>query len=234
MAGNLPFVLGVWHRVITRLSKFRHERTDWRLLAGRVWRGHRGGCLHNQGRLVCVVARTGHRSPRRALLSFIALTSLVAGAGCGFGRYDDSAAPQVTSATTGVPDAGQWWPWACPDGASPSPASTPLDYTASGSCGNGGPFALSVDGCEMFGNWSTLGLSDVQTLQPTSTPSLGGWIVSGTPSAADGGLALGDGGVELWNCEATQATGGALAFTCSDAISLATTCQSSLTPVSGQ
>jgi hypothetical protein len=155
-------------------------------------------------------------------------------AGCGFGRYDDSAAPAVTSATTGVPDAGQWWPFVCPDGAYPIAASTPLDYTAAGSCGEGGAFALSVDGCEMVGTWTVLGLTGVQTLQPTSTPSLGGWIVSGTPSTPDGGGSVGDGGSEIWNCEAVPSTNGLLIFTCSDATSSATTCQSTLAPVSAQ
>jgi hypothetical protein len=179
-----------------------------------------------------VVARTGQRSPGRVPFPLVAFAILVASGGCGFGRYDDSAAPQVTSATTGVADAGQWWPWACPDGAYPISPSTPLNYTASGSCGDGGAFTLSVNGCEMVGTWSALGLSAVQTLQPTSTPSLGGWIVSATPSAADGGVSVGDGGVETWTCEATPTTGGVLTFTCSDAVSLATTCQSTLTPVS--
>jgi len=181
-----------------------------------------------------VVARSGQRRAGRTLLSLIVLANLVAGAGCGFGTYDDSAAPQLTSATNGVADAGQWWPWVCPDGDNPSPASTPLDYTASGSCGDGGAFTLSVNGCEIFGTWSVLGLSDVQTLQPTSTPNLGGWIVSGTASAADGGVSVGDGGAEPWNCEATPTADGGLAFTCSDAISSATTCQSTLIPVSEQ
>jgi len=204
-----------------RLSEFREV-------------SERGACLHNDGRLVCVVARSGQRSRGRALLALVAIANLAAGTRCGFGRYDDSAAPQVTSATTGVPDAGQWWPWVCPDGAYPIAASTPVDYTASGFCGDGGAFALSVNGCEMVGTWSVLGLSDVQTLQPTSTPNLGGWIVSATPSAADGGASAGDGGPETWNCEATPTADGVLTFTCSDALSSATTCQSTLTPVSVQ
>ncbi len=179
-----------------------------------------------------LVVRGEQRRTGRALLSLVALANLVGGAGCGFGTYNDSAAPQVTSATTGVADAGQWWPWVCPDGDNPSPASTPLAYTASGSCGDGGPFTLSVNGCEMFGTWPVLGLSDVQTLQPTSTPGLGGWIVSATPSAADGGVSDGDGGTDVWNCEATPASDGGLTFTCSDVASSATTCQSTLTLVS--
>jgi hypothetical protein len=178
------------------------------------------------------VVRSEPHSPGRALLALFALANLVAGVGCGFGRYDDSAAPQITSATSGVPDAGQWWPWVCPDGAYPIPASASIDYTAAGSCGEGGPFALSVNGCEMVGNWSVLGLADVQTLQPTSTPSLGGWIVSGTPSTADGGVSVTDGGVETWNCEATPTADAGLTFTCSDATSMAATCQSTLIPVS--
>jgi hypothetical protein len=200
------------------------------LPAQRVFGNQRGGCLYNEGSLVCVVARSGQRSPRRALLSLVALASLVSVVGCGFGAYDDSAAPQVTSATNGIADAGQWWPWVCPDGDNPSQASTPFDYTAAGSCGDGGAFTLSVNGCEIFGTWSILGLSEVQTLQPTSTPNLGGWIVSATPSAADGGASVGDGGAEPWNCAATPTADGGLTFTCSDAISSATTCQSTLTP----
>jgi hypothetical protein len=179
----------------------------------------------------CVARSEGPR-PGRAVLALLALVSVVVGTGCGFGRYDDSAAPQITSATSGVPDAGQWWPWVCPDGAYPIPASASIDYTASGSCGVGGAFALSVNGCEMVGPWAVLGLTDVQTLKPTSTPSLGGWIVSGTPSEANGGVSLTDGGVEAWNCEATPSADAGLTFTCSDATSMATTCQSALTPVS--
>ncbi len=186
--------------------------------------------MHNEARLICVVVRRGGRTPGRALLSLVVLANLVTGTGCGFGSYDDSAAPQITTATNGVADAGPWWPWACPDGDNPSPASTPLDYTASGSCGEGGAFTLSVNGCEMFGTWSVLGLSGVQTLQPTETPSLGGWIVSATPSAADGGVSVGDGGAETWNCEATPTADSGLTFTCSDVVSSATTCQSTLTP----
>ncbi len=182
--------------------------------------------------MVCVVARHGQRSPRRAVRSLVAIANLLAIAGCGFGTYDDSAAPQVTSATDGIADAGQWWPWVCPDGDNPSPASAPLDYTASGSCGNGGAFSLGVNGCEIFGTWSVLGLSDVQTLQPTSTPNLGGWIVSGTPSSADGGVSFGDGGAEPWTCGATPTADAGLTFTCADAISSAPTCESTLTPVS--
>lgn len=158
--------------------------------------------------LACVLRQSGRGSPGRALLSLVTLANLTAAAGCGFGRYDDSAAPQVTSATNGIADAGQWWPWVCTDGTYPITAPTPLDYTAAGSCGDGGAFTLSVNGCEMVGTWSVLGLSGVLTLQPTSTPSLGGWVVSGTSSAADGGTSVGDGGTETWNCNAMPAADG--------------------------
>jgi hypothetical protein len=190
--------------------------------------------LDKHRRLLSVVARSRRCTPGRALLLSVVLANLIAGAGCGFGTYDDSSAPQLTSSTTGVADAGQWWPFVCPDGDNPSPPSTPLEYTASGSCGDGGPFTLSVNGCEMFGTWSVLGLSNVQTLQPTRTPELGGWIVSATPSTADGGVSVGDGGPETWNCEATPSTDAGLTFICSDATSSATTCQSTLTPVGDQ
>ena len=200
------------------------------LASWRVSRSHRRGCSYGKWRLVWMAAPSARR-PRRPLLSLVALATFAATAACGFGNYNDSAAPQITSATSGVADAGQWWPWVCPDGASPSRASAPLDYTASGTCGGGGAFTLSVDGCEMFGTWSVLDLSDVQTLQPTSTPGLGGWSVSATPSAADGGAPAGDGGAKLWTCEATPTADGRLTFTCSDASSTATTCQSTLTPV---
>jgi hypothetical protein len=189
--------------------------------------------LYSKGQSVGALEHRREHSPGPAALALVVLASLASSAGCGFGRYDDSAAPQVVSATTGVPDAGQWWPWVCADGIYPIAPSAPLDYTATGSCGDGGPFALSVNGCEMVGPWFVLGLSGVQTLQPTSTPNLGGWSVTGTPSAADGGVTETDGGPVTWNCVATP-TGadGALAFTCSDATSAATTCQSTLTPVS--
>jgi hypothetical protein len=153
---------------------------------------------------------------------------VLAAAGCGFGLYDDSSAPQVTSANDGVADAGQWWPFVCPDGDHPSPASAAFDYTASGTCGPGGPFTLSVDGCEMFGDWPALGLSDVQTTQSTSTPNLGGWILTAA-APPDGGV---DGG-DSWNCAANLAADGGLAFSCSDAVTSATTCQSTLTPAGG-
>ena len=198
------------------------------LAVGRVSGSPRPGCSNDAGRLVHVLARSAGR-PGRHRWSLVALATFLASSGCGFGTYDDSAAPQVTGATNGVADAGQWWPWVCPDGASPSPASAPLDYTASGSCGDGGAFTLSVDGCEILGTWSALGLSDVQTVQPTSTPSLGGWIVSATPTAADGGAPVGDGGAQPWTCQATPTADGALRFACSDPISSATTCESTLT-----
>ncbi len=229
--GNRPEAPPFQHQVNTRLSTLRQKHTNRRLMAQRVSGSWRGVCLCNEALLLCAVARSRQRSPAQALLSLVTLATFVAGSGCGFGTYNDSAAPQVTSATSGVADAGQWWPWACPDGDNPSPASAPLDYTASGSCGDGGAFTLSVNGCEIFGTWSVLGLSDVQTLQPTSTPSLGGWIVSATPSAADAGVTVGDGGTEPWSCEATPSADGGLTFTCSDAISSATICQSTLTPV---
>jgi hypothetical protein len=209
-----------------------HTNRQW--VPQRLSGNQPGGCLYNEGRFGSVAERSCRRSPGRGLLSLVALSTLVAHAACGFGRYDDSAAPQVTSATDGVADAGQWWPWVCPDGDNPSPPSTPLDYTASGLCGEGGAFTLSVNGCVIIGTWAVLGLSDVQTLQPTSTPNLGGWVVSGTPSTADGGVFVGDGGAVTWNCEATPASDGGLTFTCSDATSLATTCQSSLTPAGVQ
>ncbi len=162
-----------------------------------------------------------------ALLPGIAATVLFSGAGCGFGSYDDTAAPNVASASDGVADAGQWWPFVCPDGIYPIPASTPTSYAATGSCGDGGPFTLSVDGCEIFGSWSALGLSNVQTTQPTSTPNLGGWIVTATEETGDGGV---DGGAAL-TCEATLASVGVLTFSCSAGTPPTTTCQSTLTQV---
>jgi len=155
---------------------------------------------------------------------------LLTAQGCGFGQYDDSAAPQVVSSSTGVWDAGQWWPWACqlPDGTltNPSPQSTPINYTATGSCGTGGAFALSVNGCEMFGNWDALGLSDdsVSTTIPSSIPQAGGWEIE-----ADAGV-IGDAGF-VWTCDATATdSSGDLTFTCTDGDA---GCQSTLTMVSG-
>jgi hypothetical protein len=127
---------------------------------------------------------------------------------------------------TGTPDPGLYWRWECPEGGTPLDASAPIDYVASGSCGMGGPFVLSVDGCEIFGSWSALGLSNVQTVQYTSSPGLGGWIVTATEGSADGGAS--------WVCTANPAAAGALTFACSDATDAATssvTCQSALTPV---
>jgi hypothetical protein len=126
---------------------------------------------------------------------------------------------------TGNPDPGLYWNWGCPDGGTPFDASTPVDYVASGSCGAGGPFTLSVDGCEMFGSWSALGLSNVQTTEYTSSPGLGGWSITATEGAADGGAS--------WNCTAKPAASGELTFTCSDATTSATTCTSTLTPAGG-
>ena len=150
--------------------------------------------------------------------------------GCGFGLYDGSDAPQVVDSNDGIWDAGQWWPWACalPDGAfsNPSPASTPIDYTATGTCGDGGAFTLSVDGCEMFGNWDALGLSDVSTNIPSSIPQAGGWEI-----AATGGLDVGDGGTN-WTCDAAASdANGDLTLTCTAGD--ATACESTLTVVTG-
>ncbi len=140
---------------------------------------------------------------------------LLATQGCGFGLYDDSSAPQVVSANDGVWDAGQWWPWACalPDGTltNPAPQSAPLNYTATGTCGSGGAFALSVDGCEMFGNWDALGFSAVSTNIPSSIPKAGGWEVE-----ADAGFDE-DAGLSVWTCDATATdSSGDLTFTCTD------------------
>ncbi len=157
--------------------------------------------------------------------------ALLAAGGCGFGLYDDSAAPQAVAANDGVWDAGQWWPWACalPDGtfSNPAPPSTPVDYSASGSCGDGGAFALSVDGCEMFGDWTVLGLSDVSTIVPSSIPQAGGWEIAGT-----GGFDVGDGGTS-WTCASTATdSSGNLTLTCTAGVPPATACQSALTVVS--
>jgi len=145
--------------------------------------------------------------------------------GCGFGLYDGSAAPQVTGANDGVADAGQWWPWACalPDGtfSNPSPPSTPLNYDVTGTCGDGGAFALSVNGCEMFGNWGALGLSDVSTNIPSSIPQAGGWEI-----AATGGTDVGDGGTS-WVCDAVATdSSGDLILTCTAGDPAVTACQS--------
>jgi len=124
----------------------------------------------------------------------------------------------------GNPDPGPYWGWTCPEGGTPLDASAPIDYVASGSCGAGGAFMLSLDGCEMSGSWSALGLSNVQTVQFTSSPGQGGWTVTGIAGAADGGA--------VWTCTAKRAAAGDLTFTCSDATS-ATACQSTLEPTSG-
>jgi hypothetical protein len=162
-----------------------------------------------------------------ARLAAIVVAALVACGGCGFGTYNDGAAPQVTSASDGVADAGQWWPWICPDGSDPAEPSVPLSYSASGTCGDGGAFALGVDGCEMVGTWTALGLTDVTTHVSSSIPSAGGWEVVGT-----GGFDVGDGGTQ-WTCEAAELSSGALAFTCTAGIPATSACESTLTPVGG-
>jgi hypothetical protein len=126
---------------------------------------------------------------------------------------------------TGNPDPGQYWGWVCPEGGPPLDASTPVEYMASGTCGAGGPFELSVDGCEMLGSWSALGLSNVQTVQYTSTPGRGGWTVTATGGLADGGAS--------WRCVAKPAGAGNLTFTCSYATTATTICQSTLAPTNG-
>ncbi len=149
-------------------------------------------------------------------------------AGCGFGLYDGSSDPRVTSANSGVADSGQWWPFACVTGSPPTvPASTPISYTTSGSCGTGGQFALSVDGCLMVGDWTVLGLTDVSTNIPSSIPQAGGWEVAGT-----GGSEVGDGGTQ-WTCDSAPDSSGVLTFTCSAGEPAVMACQSTLTPVSG-
>ena len=111
----------------------------------------------------------------------------------------------------GAADPGLYWTWGCPEGGMPLDASSPVEYLASGSCGPGGPFSLSVDGCEMSGTWSALGLSNVQTDQYTATPGDGGWIVTATPETEDGGTP--DGGL-TWTCAATAAASAELIVTC--------------------
>jgi hypothetical protein len=156
-------------------------------------------------------------------------SGLLTAPGCGFGQYDDSSAPQVVSSSTGIWDAGQWWPWACklPNGTltNPSPPSTPVNYTATGSCGGGGAFALSVDGCELFGNWDALGFSAVSTNIPSSIPQAGGWEIE-----ADAGFDE-DAGLSVWTCDATATdSSGDLTFTCTDGDA---GCASTLTVASG-
>jgi hypothetical protein len=134
------------------------------------------------------------------------------------------------------PDPGLYWAWVCPDGPDgslPVEASAPIHYVASGSCGKGGPFTVNVDGCEMAGSWSALGLSNVQTVQFASSPSLGGWTITATAAVAADGGAPDAGKGASWKCTAKPASNGDLTFTCSDATTSATTCQSTLTPASG-
>jgi hypothetical protein len=145
---------------------------------------------------------------RRLALAWVLGSSIVAGC--------------TLDGGTGTPDPGLYWDWVCPEGGAPLDASAPIDYVASGSCGAGGPFTLRVDGCEMLGSWSALGLSNVQTAQFASTPGRGGWAVTATSGVADGGAP--------WRCTAKPANAGDLTFTCSDVTTSATTCQSTLAP----
>jgi len=92
---------------------------------------------------------------------------LLAAQGCGFGQYDDSAAPQVVDSNERGLGRRSVVALACrSDGGTVRPSSQPfaavdaINYTASGTCGAGGAFALSVDGCEMFGNFDALGLAE--------------------------------------------------------------------------
>jgi hypothetical protein len=135
---------------------------------------------------------------------------------------------------TGTPDPGQYWGWVCPDGGgTPIEASAPIHYVASGTCGKGGSFSVSVDGCKMFGSWSALGLSNVETVQFTGSPGLGEWTVTATGGVADGG-APDAGKGPSWSCTAKRAAAGDLTFTCHDTTTSATTCESTLTPMSGR
>jgi hypothetical protein len=148
--------------------------------------------------------------------------------GCGFGTYNDTSDPRITSANSGVADSGQWWPFTCVTGSAPTvPATTPINYATSGSCGDGGPFALSIDGCVMVGDWTVLGLTDVTTTIPSSIPAAGGWEVAGT-----GGFDVGDGGMQ-WTCDSSSDASGVLTFTCTAGEPAVQACQSTLTPVSG-
>jgi hypothetical protein len=158
-------------------------------------------------------------------LRLVPVLALFCAGGCGFGTYDDSASPSVTGSSTGVPDAGQWWPFVCPDGSNPSPNEPPENYLAAGSCGDGGTLTLDVDGCELFANWDVLGLTAVVTAVPTDTPDLGGWIITAAPDNSDAG----------WTCAAgvPASVGGSFAFTCSTSSPAVTACQSTLTPMSG-
>ena len=168
-------------------------------------------------------------SRRGRLILLVALVS-----SCGFGSYNDGASPDVTSATSGVPGSGMWWPWTCANGSNPSPASIPRSYTVVGSCGLGGAFALSVDGCEMRGDWTVLGLSEVITNIPSSIPAAGGWEVAGTGGGGrDAGTAgtERDGGGPQWTCDTTALPSGGLNFTCTAGTPATPTCESTLTPV---
>ena len=166
------------------------------------------------------------RNAQRYLVQFhvqvatLCLGVLTLTSGCGFGRYDDTAVPLVTSANNGVSGNGQWWGWSCPNGSNPSPATTPLAYTAAGACGAGGAFSLSVDGCEMLGNWDALGLSDVTTNAATSIPAAGGWEVLGTGTAG-----------AQWTCTAATDSSKVITLTCTAGDPAATVCVSTLTPV---
>jgi hypothetical protein len=66
---------------------------------------------------------------RLLLLVVTAVTAAIAGAGCGFGRADD----------TGLPIPGQYWGWVCPSGDAPGDAGCPS--ADSGTFGDGGPSA---------------------------------------------------------------------------------------------
>jgi hypothetical protein len=127
---------------------------------------------------------------------------------------------------SGNPDPGLYWKFVCPNDAStpdanntPAPASAPIDYVASGSCGPGGAFTLAVDGCEMFGDWAVLGVSNVETATYASSPGLGGWTITATATSG-----------ASWVCTATATSANVLTFTCSDATTSTTTCRSTLTP----
>ena len=63
------------------------------------------------------------------LLAITATTAAIVGAGCGFGRADD----------TGQPIPGPYWGWVCPNGEKPGDAGClPAD---SGAFGDGRPSA---------------------------------------------------------------------------------------------
>ena len=155
-------------------------------------------------------------------LLLVCSSAVLLTAGCGFGRYDDTANPQAVAANDGVPGDGPWWPWMCASGSNPSPVSTPIGYTVTGTCGVGGAFAINIDGCSLEGNWDALGLTDITTNIPSSIPEAGGWEVAGT--GADG---------TMWTCDASTPVAGVLTLTCSRGNPAATACVSTLTPVSG-